>query len=553
MTPGLGLLLWGIDQLRPPKPPPPIILAIARFGGSAEKADAVGNQIEQELDRLQDELKVALGVDKVLRVNGPYSEEIRDPERAEAIAISFGKWHQAHIVIWGDVQTSGSRFRFTVANNSKVTDDSGVANLESGLKEIHPGLAAITERDPTKTATRIKDVAALLLGISYLRIGKDEAAKDCFNKVESDEGHLWRGFLLRRGDAESAQAAIAELEMVSLHPLDAKKLDDDRRRLEGEVSLSLAEALVEAGRFTEALSKYSSARDDYGINTWELENNLGITHYQWAMGGGSDDPKGSLRKSKKAFRRGLRLLEASKSSATDHALILNNYGNALAGLALVFDQGSVERQEWLAKAKGKFEEALKYVTRDSAAEEWAWPQHNLANTLAELGNATPGTAGEDYLQSAKKAYESVLEVHHRDTNPQQYVATERSLGETLYDAGTRPGARDPKQSLDAACAAYRNALKVLGEAGHGQQTNGGLDDSDAQTSIYLARALMALAQLPTTALTAQERVESDEAIRSYNTAIAFYRGNNAFQTQLADVVAERKNARNILGNPSVCH
>jgi tetratricopeptide (TPR) repeat protein len=102
-----------------------------------------------------------------------------------------------------------------------------------------------------------------------------------------------------------------------------------------------------------------------------------------------------------------------------------------------------------------FGKALEVFTQESAPQQWAATQYNLATANQALGRLTEATAP---LKIAVDAYTEALQVWTREKSPQDWMLTLHQLGATLYTFGKQlKGNRQFQKSV----VAWKNALTAL--------------------------------------------------------------------------------------------
>lgn len=511
--------------------PNKLVVAIGEFKGTAVKG--APNVASLLLSALQ-----TRDAGAPVLVKGPYNNPIDDPDPdvKKANAVLLGKSKSAHIVVWGKVlQFEGgglsATFDFAVANDWNLANDSGKGEFDAARKAYDPGLAPQKARgSEEQIANRIADVAALMLGLSYYRLGEMEKAVAIFSTVKSGEGNLWKGFCYR--ESSRTNLAIAEYEKVLSAQSDTDLDDDERRQLRGRASLLLGDAYADLKDFQTARTNYEAARDAFQIRTWKLQNSLGVTLFTLASLSPPAQRTDLLGKAEKAYRDGIPLLDAEEASADEHALLLLNLGTSVADLANFEDES---RRGDFQRAKTWLETAKAYVSQEPSAGMWARIEHNLANTLAKEGNGTPSQAGFDLLQQAVEKYDNILKVCGPENDAKQFALTQAALGETHFDLSRRPENGEPEGSLLAARTAYKRAVEVWDRER--------VPIKAANSRRFLAEALLALANL---ALGDGRTAYLCEAIDNLERATQLYGASQNTQGQHSMTVARLSQASTAL-------
>src|SRR5947209_7326386 len=117
---------------------------------------------------------------------------------------------------------------------------------------------------------------------------------------------------------------------------------------------------------------------------------------------------------------------------------------------------NTDRQTALEQAIACYQAALRYFTRENAAEDWAITQNSLGNVYAFL----PYGNRYDNLLQAILCYRAALQVNTAQTHPRNSADTLYSLGNAYR--GLSSESRDKREiatSLREAIDCYKSALK----------------------------------------------------------------------------------------------
>jgi len=114
---------------------------------------------------------------------------------------------------------------------------------------------------------------------------------------------------------------------------------------------------------------------------------------------------------------------------------------------------------YLNQAISRYDEVLKYYTKEKYPKDWARVEGDLGNAQKILGERESGTAS---LQKAVDAYQAALLVLTRESAPLDWAKTQNDLGNALLAQGEREAGTE---HLERAIAAYRAARLELSSEG----------------------------------------------------------------------------------------
>lgn len=142
------------------------------------------------------------------------------------------------------------------------------------------------------------------------------------------------------------------------------------------------------------------------------------------------------------------------------AMVQQNLGAALSLRANWCDDTS-ERRIFLGRAIEAFRAALRLRPRESKPLEWAMTTQNVAVTLLEMANVTPGKDGLVLLGRAEKLLQETLSVRSRDAVPFDWALTQENLAIVAKAQAERGSASDRAHHLASASSYVAAALEFF--------------------------------------------------------------------------------------------
>lgn len=142
------------------------------------------------------------------------------------------------------------------------------------------------------------------------------------------------------------------------------------------------------------------------------------------------------------------------------AMVQQNLGAALSLRANWCDDAN-ERRVFLGRAIDAFRAALRLRPRESKPLEWAMTTQNVAVTLLEMANVTPGKDGLMLLGRAEKLLQETLSVRSRDAVPFDWALTQENLAIVSKALAERGSASERARHLASASGYIDAALKFF--------------------------------------------------------------------------------------------
>lgn len=142
------------------------------------------------------------------------------------------------------------------------------------------------------------------------------------------------------------------------------------------------------------------------------------------------------------------------------AMVQQNLGATLS-LRAEWSNDAGKRRAYLRRAIEAFSAALRLRPRDSKPLEWAMTTQNMAVTLLEAANATPGKDGLVLLQRADQLLHDTLSVRRRDTTPFDWALTQENLAIVAKAMAERCAPSDCARHLASATHHVAAALEVF--------------------------------------------------------------------------------------------
>lgn len=140
-------------------------------------------------------------------------------------------------------------------------------------------------------------------------------------------------------------------------------------------------------------------------------------------------------------------------------MVQQNLGAALS-LRAKWCEDTDGRRVYLGRAIEAFRAALHLRPHDRKPLEWAMTTQNVAVTLLEMANATPGQDGVALLERADQMLRNTLSVRSRDTAPFDWALTQENQAIVAMALAERCPPADSKPHLASAARHVAAALEV---------------------------------------------------------------------------------------------
>ena len=121
---------------------------------------------------------------------------------------------------------------------------------------------------------------------------------------------------------------------------------------------------------------------------------------------------------------------------------------------------TLEAQENYEEAVANYREALEYISKKNAPEQWAELQHLLGNAADDWADRSEGNAVRQHRDEVIAAFRAALEVRTRETLPRDWAATQNNLAVALRNQASAVEGAERAALLAEAVETYRAALEV---------------------------------------------------------------------------------------------
>lgn len=138
-------------------------------------------------------------------------------------------------------------------------------------------------------------------------------------------------------------------------------------------------------------------------------------------------------------------------------------GQALVRLGHAFRQSNnSEMGDNDVRAEACYQNALEYLTRATAEQDWANAQFGLGDVLSRRVDRSAAPEQRKLLERAEEAIKNSLTVVHRETDPTFWAEIQGRLADVIrHEATTTVGRKRRVDMLDDAAKSCREALRIL--------------------------------------------------------------------------------------------